>query len=312
MLAAHDDISPAVGLARDNRDLGHGGLGIGEDQLGAVADDPAVFLVDAGHESGDIHQSHDGDVEAIAEPDEAGRLGRGVDVQDSGQILRLVAHQTHRASVHPGKPHHHVGGEVLVDLQELFIVDDLVDDLPHVVGPVGVVGQQVAQVGLPAVRRVVGGFQGAVLQVVAGQKTQKVAHLVDAFLFSLVDKVGHAAAGGMGCRAAQFLVGHLFTGDRLDHLGAGDVHLAGALDHEHEIGDGRGVYRAAGRRPNDHRYLGNDARVHGVAQKDVAVGGQAIDAFLDAGAARVVQPDHGATGLHRQVQHLADLLADGL
>ena len=137
-------------------------------------------------------------------------------------------------------------------------------------------------------------------------------HLVDALFFGLVDELGHAAAGGMGCRAAQFLVGHLFAGHRLDDIGAGDVHLAGALDHEDEVGDGWRVNRAAGRGTDDHRNLGDDPRVHGVAQKDVAVGGQAQYPFLDAGPARVVEPDHGATGLDRQVQHLADLLANGL
>ena len=144
MLAAHHDVSPTVGFARDDRDLGHRGLGVSKDQLGAVADDATILLVQARHESWHIHQGHDGYVEAVAEPDKPGRLGRCVDVQDSGQILRLVANHANRSSIHPGKPHHHVGGKVLVDLQELFIVDDLVDNLPHIVGTVGVVGHEVA------------------------------------------------------------------------------------------------------------------------------------------------------------------------
>ena len=71
-------------------------------------------------------------------------------------------------------------------------------------------------------------------------------HLVDAFFFSFVDELGHAAAGGMGRCPAQVLVGYLFTGNRLDHVGPGDIHLAGALNHKHEIGDGWRVDRAAG------------------------------------------------------------------
>ena len=137
-------------------------------------------------------------------------------------------------------------------------------------------------------------------------------NFVEAFLFGLVDELGHSAAGGVGCRAAQVFVGHLFAGDGFDHVGAGDVHLAGAPDHEDEISDGRGIHRAAGRRADDHRYLGDDPRIHGVAQEDIAVGGQAGHALLYPSAAGVVQPDHGAAGFHREVQYLADFLAHGL
>ena len=44
---AHGDVAAAVGLAQDHRDLGHGGLAVGVEELGAVADDAGVLLVDA-------------------------------------------------------------------------------------------------------------------------------------------------------------------------------------------------------------------------------------------------------------------------
>ena len=246
MFATHHDVGAAVGLSRYYGNLGHSGLGVGEDQLGAVADDSAVLLVNAGHESGYIHQGHYWNVETVAEPDEPGRLGRRVDIQHSSQILRLIANQPYRSPIHPGEPNHHVGGKVLVHFHELFIVDDLVDDLPHVVGTVGIIGHQVTQVWFPPGCRVVGLLLWGILQVVTRQETQQMPHLVDAFFFSFVDELGHAAAGGMGRCPAQVFVGYLFTSNRLDHVGAGDIHLAGALNHEHEIGDGWRVDRAAG------------------------------------------------------------------
>ena len=48
-----------------------------------------------------------------------------------------------------------------------------------------------------------------------------------------------------------------------------------------------------------------------VAQEDVGVAGERLDALLDARAARVVEADDGRADLHREVHHLADLLRVG-
>ena len=48
-----------------------------------------------------------------------------------------------------------------------------------------------------------------------------------------------------------------------------------------------------------------------VAQKDVGVAGQRNDAFLDARAARVVDPDHRASDLRREIHDFADFLGEG-
>ena len=50
-LGVHDHVGAAVGLAGDDLDAGHGRLAVGVEQLGAVADDAAVLLVDAGQEA---------------------------------------------------------------------------------------------------------------------------------------------------------------------------------------------------------------------------------------------------------------------
>src|SRR5205814_10598868 len=53
VLARHDVIGPAVGLAGDDGELGHRRLGIRVEELRAVADDAAVLLRRAGQEAGD-------------------------------------------------------------------------------------------------------------------------------------------------------------------------------------------------------------------------------------------------------------------
>ncbi len=55
--------------------------------------------------------------------------------------------------------------------------------------------------------------------------------------------------------------------------------------------------------------LGDDAGGVGVAAEDLAVGAERGDAFLDAGAAGVVDADDGAAGLQGEVHDLGDLLA---
>ena len=83
------------------------------------------------------------DVEGVARPHEAGGLLRGVDVEGAGQHLGLVADDADRVPVDAGEAGHDVAGPVGEDLEEVAVVDDLGDDLLHVVGLVGAVGDQV-------------------------------------------------------------------------------------------------------------------------------------------------------------------------
>ena len=50
----------------------------------------------------------------------------------------------------------------------------------------------------------------------------------------------------------------------------------------------------------------------GVPEEDVGVAAQRRDALLDAGAARIVEPDDRRAVPHREIHHLADLLGVGL
>ena len=65
MLARHDAVSTAVGLPGDNRDLGYRRLGESVKQLGAMFDDAAIFLRRARHESGNVNEGEQGNIEGI-------------------------------------------------------------------------------------------------------------------------------------------------------------------------------------------------------------------------------------------------------
>ena len=96
VLAAHDVVGAAVRLARDDRHLGHGRLGVRVQQLRAVANDAAVLLAHAGQEAGHVDEGQQRHVERVARAHETRRLVRGVDVQRAGQHRRLVRRRCRR------------------------------------------------------------------------------------------------------------------------------------------------------------------------------------------------------------------------
>ena len=97
------------------------------------------------------------------------------------------------------------------------------------------------------------------------------------------------------------------TGDGLDDVGAGDVHVADLIDHDRHVGERGGVDRTAGRGPHDQRDLRDDAGGGDVEAEDLGEEGDRADAFLDTGAAGVVDADDRAAELERKLLHLDDL-----
>ena len=100
----------------------------------------------------------------------------------------------------------------------------------------------------------------------------------------------------------------LLMGHGLHDVGAGDEHVARALDHHGEVRHRRRVDSAAGARSEDDRDLRHDARRQDVAQEDLRVPAEGRDAFLDSRPAGIVEADDRRADLHREVHDLADLL----
>ena len=111
--------------------------------------------------------------------------------------------------------------------------------------------------------------------------------------------------------AAEFFGGDHLVGDGLHHVGAGDEHVAGVLHHEDEVGHGGRIDVAAGAGAHDDGDLRDHARGNDVAAEHIGIAGQRCDAFLDARAAGVVEPDDRRPRLHRHVLDLDDLLRVG-
>ena len=145
-------------------------------------------------------------------------------------------------------------------------------------------------------------------QVVLRQVRQQCARRVERAGFVGRRDVRDAAAGRVGLGAAEVLAIHVLVGHGLHDVRTGDEHVARALDHDGEVGDGGRIDRATGTRPEDDRDLRHDSGRQDVAQEDVGVATQRHDTFLDPRATRIVEPDDRCTDFHRQVHDLADLL----
>ena len=98
MRRVHDDVGAAVGLAQHDGDPRHGGAGVGEGQLGAVADHAAPLEVLARVEAGRVDEGEERQVEGVAERDEPRALLRGRDVERAGDRQRLVGDDADRAA----------------------------------------------------------------------------------------------------------------------------------------------------------------------------------------------------------------------
>ena len=291
--------------------FGHRRLGEGVEQLGPVLDDAAVLLRGAGQESRHVLERDERDVEAVAEPDEAGALERGGDVEAPRQVRRLVRHDPDRPAPEPAEADDQVRRVLRLDLEEVLVVEDRLDQLLHVVRLGRIVGHEALETLVHPVRRIRRRAQRGILEVVRRQEAQELPDRLEARVLALGGQVGDPRDPRVGVGPAQLLEGHLLVGHGLEDLGAGHEHVGRPADHEREVRDRRRVHRAAGARAHDRRDLRHHARGEHVPEEDVGVAGERDHALLDARPAGVVQPDDRHADLEGQVHDLADLLRVG-
>ncbi len=142
MLGSHDAIRAAVGFTGDDRNFRDGGFGKGEKQFGAVLDDAPKLLLGARKKTWNILEGDERDVEGVAETHEARALHGSVDIENPGEEGRLIADDPNGAAIKARKAHDKVFRIMFVDFEEVTIVDDRVDGIFHVVGLLGIGGNE--------------------------------------------------------------------------------------------------------------------------------------------------------------------------
>ncbi len=257
-----------------------------------MLDEAAIFLLGARHEARHVHKGDNRNVETVAEADKARRLAGGVNIQHAGQRHRLVGDKADRGALNAAEATENVGAEFRADLEEVAFIGHFLDQLAHVVGRVRVGRDQRVEAVFHALGGIIDGADRRVFAVRSGQEVDQAAHLDQRLDVILERAIDHAGLGRMnGCPAEGF-VGDFLVRHGLHHVRAGDVHVRRVLHHEDEVGQRRRIDVAAGARAHDDGDLGDHAGGEDVLHEDVGIAGEAVDAFLDARAARIEDADH--------------------
>ena len=152
-------------------------------------------------------------------------------------------------------------------------------------------------------REVVRGVFG----VVRRQEGQQMLDQGDGVLVVFGDEVGVAADRGVHFGAADFGHGRGAAGDGLDDFRTGEEHLRVLARHDDEVHQRRRVGGTASTGAADDGDLGDDAGEQDVGVEDVAVTGEGVNAFLDTGAAGVLEGDDRDADLDGVAHDAGDL-----
>ncbi len=145
--------------------------------------------------------------------------------------------------------------------------------------------------------------------VVIGQEAEQRPRIVDRVVLVVGEVVRDSRAGVVGEGAAELLHADVLAGDCLDDVGTGDEHLAGLVDHDHEVRQCRTVDGAAGGRAHDDGDLRDDAGGSGVQAEDLTVLAEGEHTLLNTGAAGVEDADDRHAAGERELHDLDDLVA---
>src|SRR5262249_26203043 len=151
----------------------------------AVLDDAPELLRRPGQEPRHVLERDERNVETVAEPDEAGALERGVDVETSGQVRRLIGDDPDRPAAEPSETDDQIGREAGVDFEEIALVEHRADDVEHVVGLVRLVGYDALEAFVAAVDRIPGGTPRRLLEIVLRQEGHQLADQGEALLLAV-------------------------------------------------------------------------------------------------------------------------------
>ena len=168
-----------------------------------------------------------------------------------------------------------------MNFEEISVVKHRLDHLAHVVRLTRRFRDQGVQRLCAPINRVLEALARWIFGVVLRQEAQEATHTHQSLGIVGAGEVGNSADLSVHACAPQIFRSNLFMRDRLDDIRPRDVHIAGAIDHEDEVGQRGRIDRPTGAWPQDRGQLRHDtARLH-VAQKQARVAGQGHHAFLN-------------------------------
>ena len=224
-----------------------------------MADHPPPLLLDAGQEAGRVDEGDERHAEARRTTARTARaLLAGLDVERAGEVQRLVGDDADRPAVDAGERGDDRRGVAGPQLEQVAVVDDVGDELAHVVGLVRRRPARSPRPGSRAGRRGrSSATTGGSSATLAGRNDSTSATRRQGLVLVGGDQVGDAAAAGVDGGAAEHVArltlrpGHRLDGGRAAHVGDGVVG-----DH-HDVGQAEQQRRPAhARRRSTTRQIG--------------------------------------------------------
>ncbi|SLC95132.1 Uncharacterised protein [Mycobacteroides abscessus subsp. massiliense] len=272
-------------------------------QLGTAAHHAAPLLAHTGQVTRHVHEHDQRDAEGVAQAHETCCLLGAFGVQAAAQTQRVVGQHADRTPGQPAQADDHRGGPLALELFERVVpVEQRVDDRVHVVGALGRLGEQGAQIG------VVGLGAAPVENALLAEEADQLAAAGVGVQFIVGDDVAHTRLLVVGIGATQGGHVDVLTGDAADHVGPGDEHAA-LRRHDDDVGQGRAVCRAAGGEAHDHRDLGDVARGPDHGLEDQPHGVQGLHTLGQPRTAGVPDTHDGALLLDGGVVGVDDVAA---
>ena len=223
-----------VDLAHEDRHPGHRRLVNGVERAGAAADRAGALGLGADHEAGLVDEVHDGQVELVAEVDEAGELLGGVRGQPAAVVLRIGGEHADGPARQPREAGHERAAVVAAELEHRAGIEHELEDPAGFVRAPAVARNDREELLLAPVRRVRGLDERRRLPGVLGEIGEEALQLSEGVVLVLGDVVHRADTRLHAGPAELLLVGRL-AHRRRDHRRAGDEQLGAALDDHGEV-----------------------------------------------------------------------------
>ena len=224
----------------------------------------------------------------------------------------MVGNDADRAAVDTREGGDDVGGVVGLDFQHVVGVENLTQQVQHVVSGIGIVGNECVQHAVSH-NSLVGGCPVLGRGFVAGarQVFEQVMDVIKGFILCRCH-IGNVAVERLLVRATEFGRGDILAGDLTDDVGAGNVHFGSAFHGNNKVRGHRGVHRTTSAFAKHDGNLRASARQGQLAPRNFRVHGQRGHGVLDAGTTGVLDADHRAPDLDGHVHDFADFAAKRL
>ena len=131
--------------------------------------------------------------------------------------------------------------------QELAVVNYMADNVIHVVRLVRIVRDDIVQLVIHTVDRVVGRNDRGLLKIVLRKIRKQILYGLDSDFLIVNCKVSHTGLAGVNACSTESFLCNVLTENALYNLRSGKEHVA-ALGHDVEVSKGRRINRTTGAR----------------------------------------------------------------